>query len=126
MKLSSIMNFLDIFKCVEKDGCAEITVPLALHMTFNFLTLYISVTDDGFTVFDEGGVCSDHNDSEEGYLQVFLQKYPNEDYGIRVRDGFFYKDYPRDYNPRMAIDDFVRFFVPFDNFVCTWLGDDEE
>ena len=124
MKLSSITESLDIFKCEEMDGCVQITVPLALNMTFNFLTLYIRVNEDGFTVFDEGSVCDEHNDTEQGYLDVFLKKYPEHDYGIRVQDRFFYKDYPNDYNPRMAIDDFIRFFVPFDDFVCTWLGDD--
>ena len=98
------------------------TVPVALRTVFNFLVLYIIPNEDGYTITDDGSMLEDYSRTGSCF-NVFTERYPNENYGIVHNNSFFYKEYPNDYNVRMAIDDFVHFFAAFDVFAAEYIED---
>ena len=119
MTLSSLLGELDIFKATTTDGKIEITVPVALRTTHTFLVLLITTDGDGFTVCDDGTLLDSWGD--RGYSAYV--KEGRKCYCIEHNSELFYKSYPADYSPLMAISNFVKFFAAFDDFAADYMDD---
>ena len=121
MELVELMKDFEGFRCEVKEGCyLKWKLPLAMDISWNLLTLYIVPTDKGYIISDEGGLFKERmRGGEEYYFKKYCENEERCTYGIKVKDGYFYKEFPRNYNPQVAISDFIRFFVALDDFYCS-------
>ena len=53
----------------------------------------------------------------EYYFNIFERHDKNYHYDIQIKKGKIYKDYPSNYNIAVAINEFIRFYVLFDDFI---------
>ena len=120
-----ILKSLEMCKVDEIEEYLQIELPLILHFNQQLLTLRLYPLDDGYyvsttdTMFDEYPEYSENYSKE--YYDLFTQNNSHH-YNIKQDGAYFYKKYDSDYSARCAIDDFVKFFVYFDEFILDYFN----
>ena len=108
-----IMKHLKYFTPVQKEGYVEVTLPVIIKIFNSCLRLHIYNTDNGCFIRDEGDTFYDSNENSEYYYNLYKKSNMN-DYGILLKDDYFYKEYPSNVNINIALNEFVRFFINLD------------
>lgn len=116
--MQDIMNRLSKdFTPVQKNEYIEIPFPVVINTSFDLVTLRIYQREDGYTITHPEDIFSEMgNDTLEFYFNLF--KKHNEDcfYGVELKDGVLTKECENDYNVAVALSDFIRFMIYFDDF----------
>ena len=79
----------------------------------------LPATNDGYTLcytdnmFVEANAGGDH----KYYFNIFKKHDKNCHFDIKIKNGLICKDYSADFNVAVAINEFIRFFVTFDDFI---------
>lgn len=105
------------FTPVQKNEYIEIPFPVVINTSFDLVTLRIYQREDGYTITHPEDIFSEMgNDTLEFYFNLF--KKHNEDcfYGVELKDGVLTKECENDYNVAVALSDFIRFMIYFDDF----------
>lgn len=108
---------VEIFTPIKKEKYIEITVPVITDMNHDFLELRIIPTESGYTICNNGKAFSDFNEPTKYYYDLFMEKDPNYHYEIKLDGNIIYKKYSEDFSTRVAINEFVKFFVYLDDFI---------
>ena len=117
---SLIKDFQDFNPRVEDECYIKWTLPVAIGISWSMLTLCIAPTEDGYIISDEGGLFEERmHGGEEYYFKKYCRSKNRCTYGIKVKNGYFYKEYPNNHSPRVAVSDFIRFFIALDDFYHT-------
>ena len=112
------IDFLDPYKPIQKDGYIEISLPVVMNVAFTHLTLRIVPGEDTYTVCCPENLFIEKNDTQKRYYDIFMKWDKNWHYDMKISENhFIYKEYRNDYNPVCAVDEFVRFFILFDDFI---------
>ena len=116
--MQDIMNRLSKdFTPVQKNEYIEIPFPVVINTSFDLVTLRIYQREDGYTITHPEDIFSEMgNATLEFYFNLF--KKHNEDYfyGVELKDGVLTKECENNYNVAVALSDFIRFMIYFDDF----------
>ena len=115
-------RFLESLQILCPKDCGdyiEIELPVVLYFADILLTLriYPLGEDKGYYVLDDGAAFSDFSHDTEYYFNMFEQDDQHYHFRIGVSDQCFFKQYDTDFNVRVAIDEFVRFFIYLDDYI---------
>ena len=107
------------FVAKQVDDCIELTIPLITHTNGGLLELKIKPTNDGYTLCytDNMFVEANAGGDQEYYFNIFKKHDKNCHFDIKIKNGLICKDYSADFNVAVAINEFIRFFVTFDDFI---------
>lgn len=112
------MDSLEDFSPRECDGYAEITFPVVMHMACTLLELRITPYEDYYRICCPDDLFYDANGPQSRYFDIFMNNDKNYHYKMKIDDDcIIYKDYENDFNPSCALDEFIRFFILFDDFI---------
>ncbi len=115
--VESIVKGLEIFKPQKKNGFVELNLPLVLKMNNQCFTLQIIPEKSGFVISDGGYTFENFNNTAKYYFDLFAGNQATACDGFEVCDEQICKKYPDNTSLIFALDDFIRFFLEFDNFV---------
>ena len=107
---------LQVFKPVQKDGYIEMTLPVALDFCFSLLTVNIYTYEDSFKICTSKNYFKNCNDTSSYYYELFNKNDKNNHYNIQLENDIFFKEYPKNYNPNVALNEFARFFLYLNDF----------
>lgn len=108
---------LEIFTPTQNDKFIEITVPVIMDMNYGILKLEILILDDGYIICDDGQNFLEFSYPAKHYYDLFMEQDTNHHFKMQLDGDRIYKKYPYDFNIRVAVNEFVRFFVYLDDFV---------
>lgn len=112
-----VMKTLDNYKPIKKDNYVEVKCPVFIKMINDYLVLKIYQTEDGdYTIKDNGNLFVGYQHNAKYYFDLF-NDYKKYNYLVDVEGDTFYSDYRYDYNVRVAISNFIRFYVYLDDFI---------
>ena len=115
-----IIEYLSDYKTTDCGDYIEIKLPVMLDFDFKLLSLriYPISKTEGYYVSDDGRAFAEmHNDTAEFYFKKFDNDDKNDHFDITVKNGYFQKKFRPDYSVIAAINDFIRFFVYFDDYM---------
>ena len=113
-----VMGCLKDFYPIQCEGYVEVTFPVTIDVAYSLLTLRITPGDETYTISCNEDYFCETNGSTERYYNIFKKWDKSYHYGIQLKDEYIiYKEYENDYNPVVAISDFIRFFIKFDDFI---------
>lgn len=115
--VESIVEGFEIFKPQKKNGFVELNLPLVLKMNNQCFTLQIIPEKSGFVISDGGYTFENFNNTAKDYFDLFAGNQATTCDGFEVCDEQICKKYPDNTSLIFAFDDFIRFFLEFDNFV---------
>jgi len=97
----------------------ELELPVVLHFAGILLTLriYPINDDEGYYVLDDGTAFLEFSCDTEYYFRMFEADDKRYHFDIGVADRCFFKQYEPDFSARVALDEFVRFFVYLDDYI---------
>lgn len=120
----------DMFKAEEIDGGFEITIPVVINIDHTLLRLRITPGEETYRVentgeyymegtfeFKTGNIFYDSNEDMEYYYNLFSENDDHNHYDIKCSGDAFYKDYPNNFNPNVAMSQFVKFFVYLNDYI---------
>ena len=117
MKFDYLINK---FKISERKGYIDVSLPIIMDMSENNCNLILTITpteDSGYVVYVTDSMFKDSGYSAKKCFENFAANEKNCTYGIKLENGKFTKTYSSCDNPVFALDDFIKFFVPFNEFV---------
>ena len=108
---------LEAFKPIKNENSIEIVIPVAMDINNNLPKLTVTKIDGGYTICDDGKTFSRLNFSADYYFKLFIQKNSSHSYQIKLDGNKLTKQYPDNFNIQVAVNEFVRFFACFDDFI---------
>lgn len=124
MDLAKSLNQFNIVKGVG--GEVDLTLPVCMWVANTLLRLRLTPYGEGYIVCCNDNLFTEANDTQERYFNIFKKHNPDDCFGMKVKCDIIYKEYQENYNPVVAVDEFVRFFVKFDDFICPVIGHEED
>ena len=115
--MQDIMKILKNHTPQQKDGFAQITLPVVLLVSGGLLTLKITQNEEFYTISCEEDMFSECNGSQEFYYDIFKKHDKNYHYEIQIKNNIIFKQYKNDFNLVVAINEFIRFFILLDDFI---------
>lgn len=118
MQTIQILKQLENFNAKFCDDFVEVSFPVLMDMDINCncLNFKIISTENGYKITDTGKNFKELNHNLSFYYDLFV-KSGLFNYNIQLENDIFYKNYEFNYNVVTALDEFIRFFISFDNFV---------
>lgn len=116
--MQDIMNRLSRdFVPMEKNEYIEVPLPIAINTSFTLVTLRIYQREDGYTITHPEDIFSEMgNATLEFYFDLFKKHNKDCFYGVELKNGILTKECKNNYNIAVAISDFIRFMIYFDDF----------
>ena len=105
------------WKRVRGGKAFRIELPVVLYFNYQRLVLFVTPTDDGYTVSDNGRTFSEYSAEGGYYYGLFSEGDTNYHFEIEYKRGRISKDYRFDYSLISAIDEFIRLFILLDEFM---------
>ena len=110
-------RLFDDFSAKEIDGCFEIEYPVIINTSGTLVSLRIEQLEDRYIITHPEDIFSDRgNDGLEFYFNAFTKHYNGYTYDVELNGGVLTKVCENDYNVAVAISDFIRFMIIFDDF----------
>ena len=110
-------ELLKIFNPIKNEKYIEITVPVDMGINDSLLILRVVPLKQGYVVCDNGKNFSELNNSPKYYFDLFMEKDTNDHFSIEFKNNIILKKYPENFNVRMAISEFVRYFIYLDDYL---------
>lgn len=113
------LDCLDLHRARDCGDHIELELPVVLDFNHHLLTLQIVPLgeEQGYYVLDDGMAFCDDTCGAAHYFERFEREDKHYHYGIGVSEECFFKQYPADFSVRVAVSEFIRFFVCFDDFM---------
>lgn len=106
------------FSAVERDGCIEIEFPVVMNTAGTLVSLQIEQREEDYIIIHPENIFSDRgNDTLEFYYGIFKRHVPECYYDVKLIDGVLTMHCKNDFNVAVAINDFLRFMIMFDDFI---------
>ena len=124
-----ITKTLNDFSPVYKDGYAEFSLPVLMNVAYKYLKLRVIPGESSYTVCCPDDLFREKNETQKFYFNSFMKHDKNYHYEILISDeGLVFKEFKNNYNPACAIDEFIRFFILFDDFIMdnNVIGNEED
>ena len=105
------------FAAKERGGYFEIEFPVVINTSGTLVALRIEQREDSYFITHPEDIFSDRgNDNLEFYFNLFMKHYKGYTYGVELSDGVLTKVCENNYNVAVALSDFIRFMIIFDDF----------
>ncbi len=106
------------FIIAESDGCVVASFPIIMDMDPNNSTLNIGIfeAEDEYTLVNDGSMFDESGMSAKDCYNKFTEA-GKCNYEIKYENGLFTKSYKKNQNPVFALDEFIKFFVTFNEYV---------
>jgi len=113
-----IIKGLEQIEVKQNDGFVELTMPLVLDCGCTLLTLNIYETAEGYRVLCPLDIFEEANGTQRRYFDIYEKHDKSYHFQMKLNESdLVYKDYPYDYNPICAVNEFIRFYAAFDEFI---------
>lgn len=111
-------RLLEDFRAVERDGAVEIELPVVINTADILVALRIEQRADDYIITHPDDIFSDRgNDTLEFYYGIFRKHVPECYYDVKIVDGVLMMQCKNNYNVAVAISDFIKFMIMFDDFI---------
>lgn len=111
-------RLLEDFHAVERDGAVEIELPVVINTADTLVALRIEQRADDYIITHPDDIFSDRgNDTLEFYYGIFRKHVPECYYDVKIVDGVLTMQCKNNYNVAVAISDFIKFMIMFDDFI---------
>ena len=111
-------RLLEDFHAVERDGAVEIELPVVINTADILVALRIEQRADDYIITHPDDIFSDRgNDTLEFYYGIFRKHMPECYYDVKIVDGVLTMQCKNNYNVAVAISDFIKFMIMFDDFI---------
>ena len=105
------------FAATQKEGYIEVPLPVVINTSFDLVTLRIYQQENGYVITHPEDIFSEMgNATLEFYFNLFKKHNNNCYYGVELKNGILTKECKNNYNIAVAISDFIRFMIYFDDF----------
>ncbi|MBQ8425445.1 MAG: hypothetical protein IJX17_05440 [Clostridia bacterium] len=115
--MNNYFKDLEVFKPIQKENFIEITVPIVTKMNNSIVKLYITTTNDGYKISDDGLTFEEFSFDTKHYFNIFMEKNVNRHFKMQLDKDTIFKEYPYDFNIEVAVNEFARFFTYLDDFI---------
>lgn len=108
------------FAPTKRDGYIEIKLPILLDKLGQrrLVVRVVPLEGGDYILTDEGTLFAElGNRGAEYYHTHFLENAPPPHYGMKLEGEVFCKRYAFNYNPTVALDDFIRFFLALEEHI---------
>lgn len=117
--MRNIINELEYFNVCKRADHFEIRCPVFIKMIDDYLILKIYQNDDGdYTIKDNGELFKGYQNDSRYYYDLFI-KNKGFNYLVELDGDLFFSDYRYDYNVRIALSNFIRFYVYLDDYIIS-------
>ena len=114
----NIFNQIKDHAPIQKQDCVEIEFPIAFFASHGSLLRFsIAPKEGGYVVACLDDLFSESNGSQERYFNIFMKHDKHYHYDMQIVNDVIYKEYPENHSVTMALNDFIRFFIMFDDFI---------
>lgn len=111
-------RLLEDFHAVEQDGAVEIELPVVINTADILVALRIEQRADDYIITHPDDIFSDRgNDTLEFYYGIFRKHVPECYYDVKIVEGVLTMQCKNNYNVAVAISDFIKFMIMFDDFI---------
>ncbi len=111
-------RLLEDFHAVERDEAMEIELPVVINTADILVALRIEQRADDYIITHPDDIFSDRgNDTMEFYYGIFRKHVPECYYDVKIVDGVLTMQCKNNYNVAVAISDFIKFMIMFDDFI---------
>ena len=115
-------RFMETLGLHQARDCGDHIVfelPLVLDFNYQLLTLQIYPLDEdrGYYITDDGLAFSEMSYDAAYYIDRFEREDKNDHMGITLSGEWLFKQYPTDFSVRVAVNEFIRYFVYLDDFI---------
>ena len=111
-------RLLEDFHAVERNGAVEIELPVVINTADILVSLRIEQRADDYIITHPDDIFSDRgNDTLEFYYGIFRKHVPECYYDVKIVDGVLTMQCKNNYNVAVAISDFIKFMIMFDDFI---------
>ncbi|MBQ9714815.1 MAG: hypothetical protein IJV77_00225 [Clostridia bacterium] len=104
----------------NEDGVIHVEYPVVIETDFTLAELDIFPNEQGYLVVTGDNMFTRHNDNAKYYIDLFEQYGKNCHYGIALNGDVLQKQYSGDFNVRVAVNEFIRYLIYFDDFMLTY------
>ena len=113
-----IFNQIKHFSPQQKEGYVEVSLPIAFYASHgSLLTFSIAPKEGGFVIACLEDLFYESNDTQARYFNIFMKHDKHYHYDMQILNDVIYKEYPENHSVTMALNDFIRFFIMFDDFI---------
>lgn len=116
----------NMFKRLSSEFCVkqmknyiQLRIPLVINTSGTLLDLKIKQKENGYIVYCPQNMFLEANNqgNQEYYFKIFEKYDSNYHYDIKIKNGKIYKNYDKEFNIIVAINEFIRFYIMFDDFM---------
>ncbi len=105
------------FCAKEQDGYFEIEFPIVINTSGTLIFLRIDQHEDHYVITHPDNIFDDcGNGSLDFYFDIYKKHSEGQLYGVDISDGVLTKVCHDEYNVAVAISDFLKFMITFDDF----------
>ena len=115
--MSDMRKSLEMFSPKEKNGKFFLTLPAVMHVCGTLLKLCIMPHDTYYIVACTDDLFEEANGDQQRYFDIFTKHDSNYHYDVEIRENMIYKRYDSCYNVVVAVNELLRFFILFDDFI---------
>ena len=115
-----IIDSLSMCNIKKTEKYFEIELPIVLFFNQQILTLRLYYTDNGYYISTDGTTFDDCDYDCKYYYDLFNGNDKNHHYDIKQDNNYIYKEYSLDRSARTAVDEFIKFFVYFDDYILNY------
>lgn len=114
--MQNLFERLKVFSPRQMKNYIKIEIPIVMFFDGGLLGLKIKTTEKGYEIICPRNLFADSNGSQEFYFNIFEKYDKNIHFDIKIKNGKIYKEYSEEYNIAVAVNEFIRFFIMFDDF----------
>lgn len=114
----SLFEKLKKFVPRQRKNYIDITIPVVMNLNGSLLELRVKENENSYEILCQTNLFLEANagGSQKFYYDIFEKHDKNYHYDMKIRNEKIYKEYTKDYNIIVAISEFIKFFVMFDDF----------
>ena len=115
---ADIVDWFHTFRPKKRGSVTRMTIPVILSGIRSLIELKVKEYPDFFRVSFDSEFFDDKNCNPEFYFNLFMKKDKSYHYDMQIdKKGNIFKDYKNDVSVVAFSDEFVRFFVAFDDYL---------
>lgn len=111
-------RLLEDFSPKERDGYFEIEFPIVINTSGTLVSLRIEQKEDKYVITHPEDIFSDiGNDTLEFYYGIYKRRNKDPYFDVAPIGGVLTMECENNVNVAVAISDFIRFMISFDDFL---------
>ena len=106
------------FAAKERGGYFEIEFPVVINTSGTLISLRIEQDEDRYIITHPENIFSDRgNDTLEFYYDIYKKHNKDSYFDVKPKGGVLTMECEDNINVAVAISDFIKFMISFDDFI---------